>query len=239
MSEGRGAVRLASVAVTATVAVVGLDVAAHLIGVGFGVGNGLLNADGDSGIFGWVAVVALAAAVSATLVLALRRSEQRALLVLLAAALAFIIVSSRVHLRDHLHAWPAVYVPVLLGIALLLLTATVRGTPGRRLALAGLGVLAVSLAIHELGPPLLRQVGWGPGDWGYEVKVALKGALELGGWMLVAAALVYAAATTVAASSSRSRGFRLSGVRPRVARNSSAPNSPGEPMKRTLPIDSR
>ena len=131
---------------------------------------------------------------------------------------------------------------MLAGIAVLLLVATPAGTPARRLVLAALVLLAVSLVIHELGPPLLRRLGWLPGDFVYELKIALKGSLELGGWALAALALAYAevtAAATVSASSSSSRGLRRSGSRRGVRRSSSAPNSPGEAMNRTLPIDSR
>jgi hypothetical protein len=216
-------------------AIVAADIALHLVGVAVGHGGGMLDADSDSGIFGWVGSAALAAGAAAALVLARRRP----VLLALAAALLFVLVASRVHLRDHVGAWPLVYVPVLGAIALLLVAATRAHDGARRLALAALVLLAVSLGVHELGPPLLSRLGWGPGDWAYEVKIALKGSLEAGGWLLAAAALGYAAATTVRASSSSRPGLRRSGVRPALRRSSSLPNSLGEPMKRTLPIDSR
>ena len=233
--DSAGAVRWA---VLLAAVLVAADVAVDLIGFAAGHAGGLLDADSDTGIFGSVTGVALVAAAGIAVVLARRRP----VLLLLAASLAFVLVSARIYLRDHLGAWPAVYAPVLAGIAVLLLVATPAGTPARRLVLAALALLAVSLVIHELGPPLLRRLGWLPGDFVYELKIALKGSLELGGWALAALALAYAevtAAATVSASSSSSRGLRRSGSRRGVRRSSSAPNSPGEAMNRTLPIDPR
>jgi hypothetical protein len=153
-----------------------VEVATHLIG--FGVWGGrvdALNSDSDGGIFQWAGTVAIgAAAVGATL----RRRP------LLAALLAFLCVAGVLHLSDSMRHWAAVYGPVLLLAALLL------WRRGSRELRAGVLVLALSLAIHELGPPLLSRLGWGPADWAYQVKIALKQGTQLVGWALVAIALL-------------------------------------------------
>lgn len=134
-----------------------------------------LDADSDGGIFQWVG--ALMVAVAALAAAASRRW-------LLAAILGFLFVGGRLHLSDSMPHWPLVYGP-LLAIAVLLLW---------RRGPLGVALLALSLAIHEAGPPLLAKIGWGPASLGYAVKVAVKEASELAGWTLVASALVLACA---------------------------------------------
>jgi hypothetical protein len=192
--------RAARTPVLLVAVLVAADVAVDLIGFATGHAGGISDADSATGISGWVATVVLAAAAGFAVVLARRRP----VLVLLAASLVFVLVSARVYLRDHLGAWPAVYVPVLAGIAVLLLVATPAGSPARRLALAALVLLGISLFLHELGPPLLRRLGTVPGDFVYELKIALKGSLELGGWALAALALAYTAASERAVRASPS-----------------------------------
>jgi hypothetical protein len=204
--------RAARTPVLLVAVLVAADVAIDLIGFATGHAGGLSDADSATGIFGWVATVVLAAAAGLAVVLARRRR----VLLLLAVSLVFVLVSARTYLRVHFGAWPAVYVPVLAAIAVLLLVATPAGTAARRLALSALVLLAVSLALHELGPPLLRRLGWVPGDFVYELKIALKGSLELGGWALAALALASTAAAerAVRAGPSRRRAAGVAATQP-------------------------
>jgi hypothetical protein len=54
----------------------------------------------------------------------------------------------------------------------------------------GLVLLVLSLFAGRLAEPVLSRGGWGPGEWPYELKVIAKQGAELGGWMLIAFALV-------------------------------------------------
>jgi hypothetical protein len=212
-SRTRLAIGLAAVLVAA-------DVSVHLVDVRTLHGRvPALDSDTDVSVFFAVETAVLAFAVGLCLVRAARRIHTARYLAL-AAGFAFVLVGSRLHLRDKLSAWPVVYLPVLAAIVVLLWTTLPREGPARRLAVAAFAVLAASLAIHELAPPLLERIGWGPGSWGYDIKVAFKQALELGGWTLAACSLAVArpsrsqeAAASTRSASSRSRaGLRRSGA---------------------------
>jgi hypothetical protein len=151
-------------------------VATHLLG--FGVwGNRIdaLNSDSEGGVFQWLGTLAVLAA-------ALGAALHRRLL--LAALLAFLFVGGVLHLSDSMAHWALVYAPVLALAALLL------WRDGSTEVRVGVVVLALSLGIHELGPPLLARLGWGPADWAYQVKIAFKQGTQLVGWALVATALL-------------------------------------------------
>jgi hypothetical protein len=104
------------------------------------------------------------------------------------ALFAFLLVDNVGRLHDHVGAWPLLYAPVLLALSVSLV-AIARGTPVAGLVYAGLGLLFASLAIHVVGPSVVRALGWGPNGWGYQIKVALKEGTELAGWVLLVPAL--------------------------------------------------
>jgi hypothetical protein len=90
--------------------------------------------------------------------------------------------------HDSVPHWPLLYAPLLLALA----AALWRLSAGREEAAvvrAGLGLLAVALAIHVLGPAAVRALGWSADGWAYQVKVALKEGSELAGWLVVVPAL--------------------------------------------------
>jgi hypothetical protein len=155
---------------------VAVEIATHLLGFGIWRGRvGALNSDSEAGVFMWFGTVAVgAAAIGAVL----RRRW------LVAALLAFLCVGDGLHLSHSLRHGMFVYAPVLLVAALLL------WRRGSRELRVGVLVLALSLVIHKLGPPLLARFGWGPADWAYQVKIAFKQGTQLGGWALIAVALL-------------------------------------------------
>jgi hypothetical protein len=77
-----------------------------------------------------------------------------------------------------------VYAP-LLGVLMVSLAVLARGSDQQRLVLGALALLLASLAIHVLGPHVVRALGWGPDSWAYQIKVGLKEGSELAGWVLL------------------------------------------------------
>jgi hypothetical protein len=96
-------------------------------------------------------------------------------------------IAESAHLRDS-HGGILLYV-LALPVAAVLLVDVARDHEARRLMILGLSCLAAALALHELGPPVLRALGWRYDSWGFQVKIALKESVEFAGWLLVAFAL--------------------------------------------------
>ena len=182
-------------AVTVTGLIVAAQIASHLVDFGvYDLRISVVNANSDGNLFSWVGALAAAAAFAAATVDAVAAPAGRAERSLLAAILGFVVIDNRLHVHDHIELLPLVYVP-LLGVAAVLMWRMVaaHSREERLTLLAGVASLGISLVIHELGPPLLARLGWGPGEWMYQVKIALKEATELTGWLLVAFALTGAA----------------------------------------------
>jgi hypothetical protein len=97
---------------------------------------------------------------------------------------AFFLVDNLTRLHEHVAHWPVLYAP-LLGALLLSLSVVAWDSDQRRIVLAGLTLLIASLAIHVLGPHVVRALGWGPDSWAYQIKVGLKEGTELAGWVLL------------------------------------------------------
>jgi hypothetical protein len=184
VKPAHGLLRIGTAA--ATVLVVA-QTAAHLLD--FGVWQlrvQALDADAAGGVFPWISTGVLGAGAVAA---ALQR-ERRAGFTALAAILALLAVHMELDLRAAVPHWSAAYVPLLAVAAYLIWTLPIGAEGARAVARCGLVVLAFSLVVHLLGPPLLARLGWGPDDWAYQVKVVVKQGSELGGWTLVAAALL-------------------------------------------------
>jgi cytochrome bd-type quinol oxidase subunit 2 len=97
---------------------------------------------------------------------------------------AFLFVDNVTRLHEHFAGWPVVYAP-LLGTLMLSLAVVAWDSDQRRIVLGALTLLLASLAIHVLGPHVVRALGWGPDSWAYQVKVGLKEGSELAGWVLL------------------------------------------------------
>lgn len=104
------------------------------------------------------------------------------------AAFSLLLVDNVTRLHDRIGFWPAIYAPLLLAVCVALATVA-RGTERERVVQAGIGLLFGSLVVHVLGPSVVSLMGWGPGTWAYQVKVAIKEGTELAGWLLLVPAL--------------------------------------------------
>jgi hypothetical protein len=183
-----GAERLVPAVLAGTAVVVAADVGAYLVDFGaFHMRISALNGDSRNGVFQWILLATVASAAMLAAKLARNERKHRGRLLVLAAALAVLTLAETLHVRDS-GAGPVLYVIALPTVAVLLLNVA-QDDPARRLMLLGLACLAASLALHELGPPLLRALGWHEASWAYQVKIALKESAELAGWLLVACAL--------------------------------------------------
>jgi hypothetical protein len=132
---------------------------------------------------GAFAVGAVACAVGATPAKPRRRAWAAG-----AGLFAFLLADNVTRLHEHVSFWPVVYAPVLLALSVSVVLVA-EGTELDVVVYSGLGLLVGSLAVHVLGPPVVRTLGWGPDGWAYQVKVAIKEGTELAGWVLVVPAL--------------------------------------------------
>ena len=164
-----------------------------------------LNADLDSSVWGWTGVVSQFAAALGAGLLALQTRRHRRALVFLAAALAFLSMDDAVQVHERLGGlmtvlgplselnrvtWPIIYAPLMLTVFLVLWRVGGAVTARARALVRG-GLVALGLAVVlEFVSPLLLQIGSWRGDPLYELEVVLEEAGELGGWLVVAAALL-------------------------------------------------
>ena len=190
---------------------VGAQTTLHLVGL-FALGGDFepFDVGSDHGLAAAAMVVAGGSAALAALALSLRhRARIEALLLAgLAVALAFFAVDRVTGWHDRLAyglasvvdlprvgAWPTplVYAP-LLGPAALILWSGVAGRSSQRTARAGIILLGLALALRPIA--LVSRLVFGHLRHGtaYEIAVATKQGLELGGWVLIAGALLAAVA---------------------------------------------
>jgi hypothetical protein len=104
------------------------------------------------------------------------------------AVFGVLLVDNVTRLHEHVPMWPLLYGPFLAALCV----AVVRlasGSDRAVLVYGGVVLLCGSLAIHVLGPPLVHAFGWGVESWAYQVKIAVKEASELAGWVLLVPAL--------------------------------------------------
>ncbi len=147
----------------------------------------LFNADSDGSWSHVLSATTLAALTLTALGGLVRGSQQRSLWAATAAILGFLAVAeiSTLHVRIDAMSWgKLVYAPALLVLCLCLWRLS--SVPSRSVIVrAGLATLLVSFAIHVFGPHILSALGFGTSSWAYQVKVGLKQASELSGWLLL------------------------------------------------------
>jgi hypothetical protein len=137
-----------------------------------------LDSRTHASVFGVLSVLALAAAAAAAL--AHGRDGLG-----LAAALGLLLALRVTHAPHVL-----VYALPVTAAAFVLLWRTARADAGlHRLVRVACGFLVVSFAVHGPGELVVQHFGLASDTWAYELKVVVKHALELGGWVLVATAL--------------------------------------------------
>jgi hypothetical protein len=113
-----------------------------------------------------------------------------------------VLILASGHIGESLPHWRLLLLPPL-GLALVLLwrEASRLDPLAARLCRAGCVLLVSAFALHVFGGPGLHHLGVHDDSWLYQVKIALKEGLEIGGWLLVAtglAATAWGARTAVA-----------------------------------------
>jgi hypothetical protein len=178
--------RIVRVGLGVAAAVVAAQITAHLVDYwALGLRFPSLDSASEDSVFARLGTFAILACALATFALA-RRMRSRLALVL-GVACAWLFVDAFFEVRDHVPHRTLVYIPLLAAVLVgYWLLASSFAAPARRLVHAALALLVLSAAIHLLGPSLLDVFGWGPSDWPYQVKIALKEATEIAGWSLLA-----------------------------------------------------
>jgi hypothetical protein len=147
-----------------------------------------------------------------------------------------LLIDNVTRFHEHFGFWPAIYAPILLGLALSIIV-LVRGTDLDGVAYAGLALMLASLVLHAGGRPFVVHVmGWDKDAWGYQiVKIALKEGLELAGWTLLVPTLARLAVRARASAAGTGRtGRRLRArlldrrKRPRLAGRGGGDSAVGE-----------
>jgi hypothetical protein len=237
MSSGAPDDRSLRRALVVAAVAVGAQTMVHVVDM-FALGGrvGAFDAGSDHGLAAAAMVVAGGSAALAAFALSLRARTRRdsVLLAALALALGFLAIDRVTGLHDRpaywlasvidlprVGAWPTplVYAPLLLPAALILWTG-VAGRPSRPTARAGIVVLGLALGVRVVALAAKLVFGHLPHGRAQEVAVAAKQGLELGGWILIAAALLAAVA---ASGSARARAKPAS----RLAEASTRPSAHG------------
>jgi hypothetical protein len=164
-----------------------------------------LDASSDHGVAAASVVVAGAAAAVASLALAVRSRRRRdeILLAFLAVTLGFLAFDRVAGLHDrlagrvasaldlpHVAGWPTpvVLAPILAPAALILWTG-IAGRSSQRAARAGIVLLGLALALRPIALALTLTSGR-PDGVAHQLGIAAKQGLELGGWVVLAVALL-------------------------------------------------
>jgi hypothetical protein len=198
LREARGN-RVARVGVVVAALVVVAQITAQLVDFWvFDLRIATLDSSRGSAVFDRIGTFAILACALATFAVARLRGEW--LPALLAILVSWLFVDELLDLHDRTPHWALIYLPQLAALfaGFWMLSKSFAASP-RALVRWGLIVLAVSAVIHLAGASVVSRLGWGPGDWEYQVKVALKEATKVGGWLLLAGGLAAAAAQPYAA----------------------------------------
>lgn len=160
-----------------------------------------LDANHEGTPLTWASGVATAAVAIAALVAAVMTGP-RLPLVILGLSTAFLSMDDMIALHERLAAmlvtaldvsdtwdsllWPALYLPLMLVTAVLILRMTRSGTPEAfRMSLFGLGMLVAAVGLEVVTAP------WSSGtNLVHTVQGGVEEALELGGWVYIATAAI-------------------------------------------------
>jgi hypothetical protein len=178
--------RIARIGLVVATTIVAAQITAHLVDYwALGLRFPSLDSASDGSVFARVGTVAILACALVTLAVARRASSRLALV--LGLTCTWLFVDAFFDLREHVPHRTLLYLPLLAAVLVgYWLLASAFPASARRLVHVALGLLVLSAAIHLLGPRLLEVFGWGPAEWPYQVKIALKEATEIAGWTLLA-----------------------------------------------------
>ena len=152
----------------------------------------LLNANDQASWSHIATAAALAIAAVIAILTAMRPGHRRTLwgAVAVVQALLFVVEVSSVHVIVDRHSFgKLIYVP-LLAVLVLCLWLLTTGSEQAPLLWTAILVLMVAYVVHVLGARVVQAFGWGAGSWVYQVKVGIKGGVELAGWILLVVALM-------------------------------------------------
>jgi hypothetical protein len=147
----------------------------------------LLDANSESSWSHRVIAAILVVGTGVAVIGARRADRQRNLWGASAAILAFLSFSELTSLHgkiDDMSWGKLVYAPILLVLCVCLWRLS-EGSRFRLIIRGGLATLVASFAIHVAGPHLVHALGYGYNSWPYQIKVGLKQATELAGWLLL------------------------------------------------------
>jgi hypothetical protein len=209
--------RLLTTGLILCVAAVALQTVVHLLTfVVFDLDIAQFDVGEEGSAWAWASAVSTFAAAFAALLHAATGSSWRRRSLVLALLLTFLSFDDLVQLHEYVGdaveevgipeewelrrlIWPIVFFPLLALTFLLLVERARAGLPReRRFLLAGLALLAAAVAAEAMTPALF-WIGWERETLVYELEQATEEGLELGGWMLIAAALTAIAVRAVAA----------------------------------------
>jgi hypothetical protein len=187
--------RVAPVAFALTALVVAVQMTLHLVDYGvYDLRIRALNSNLDRSAVAWISPVALTVALGAAIVIWRRRPVRRGSDLALVVLLAALLLEMLTEVRNSIPHWQLVLaLPLGAILVLLLLQAREAHGDAALCIVIGCAGLALSFAIHVVGGPALAHLGWGGDSWPYQVKVAIKEASEITGYMLNAAGLVIVA----------------------------------------------
>ena len=146
-----------------------------------------LNGNDSANAFGWLSVAMMVVALAAFAAAGLAQ-RSRGLSWALVPIFAFLVVDNRADLHERVAHGKLLFLPLLIVLFLLVWHVSIRSSPrSRRLLRLGLASLVVSFTIHLTGPTILSAAGWySDAAWQDQVKVAVKEATEVAGWILLA-----------------------------------------------------
>lgn len=188
-----GTTRVARAAVMLVGLLVGTAITAHLVDFGvYGLRIHAMNANLGTSPVAWASPAAILLALAASIVL-VRRTALRVTPVL-SISLAIVLVLATRHLGESIPGWQLLLLPPLgVTLAMLWRTSHELDSATSRLLRAGCVLLVAAFALHTLGAPALKLLGFDASSWPYQIKVAVKEGSEICGWMLIAAGLAVAA----------------------------------------------
>jgi len=155
----------------------------------------LLDVSSDTGLDASLSLAAVTVTAIALTLAILRGAPRRARLGVAGAGLAFLAVDMATGLHERLSDaaapaavdhWPAavLYAPILAAVA------AAFWLEGSALARTAVALLGAALAIRLVAGAVYLAVDYSPGDGAKEVAAAAQQALELAGWLLLAAAAI-------------------------------------------------
>ena len=168
------------------------QIAAHLVDYAvYGLRIDALNSNVEDSAAGWMSRFAVIVTIAVSLVFVASLRRRAVLDRLLPLLLVWVLLEMFLHTRDLLPHWQIVFA-IPLGIILVSLVRVARASTAgsaRTCLLIGCVLLVLSFVFRVHGEALLPALEWLDQGWPYQIRVAVKEAAEVAGWIAVAAGL--------------------------------------------------